>query len=109
MLTTLFITSSVSAGRVEGPGVIEDSISPGRFNNHPINLRGDEKATFIVKGDGAGDIDCFLFDENDNLLASDLSLEDSCDVTATPRLTGKHFFRVYNAGNKRSHYKGRTN
>lgn len=109
VIVITFISSNSIAGRVEGPGKIEDVISPGRFNNHSINLRGGDFAKIDVKGDGSSDLDCFLMDDMDKIVDSDVNDTDRCDLKVTPDRTSKYELRIYNAGSKVNSYIAKSN
>jgi hypothetical protein len=65
LLSVSLVSTNISAGRLEGPGFIEDMVSPMRVNSHKLTLKGNEYARITLKGDGGSDLDCFLLDDTD--------------------------------------------
>lgn len=64
----------------------------------PIVLAGNQRTTFTIVGDGSTDVDCYLYDENLNLITSDEDSTDVCTLTSDPRWTGSFFLKLENRG-----------
>ena len=61
-------------------------------------FRGGEFAHVEVRGDGDTDLDCWLYDQNDNLIARDVDTTDWCILTFRPRWTGNFRLKIKNFG-----------
>jgi hypothetical protein len=57
-----------------------------------------ETTQVLVNGDGDGDVDCFLYDENGNVVAADNSVEDRCYLRVVPKWRGVFILRIINNG-----------
>ena len=62
-----------------------------------------------MKGDGDTDLDCFLKDENGNVVANDVDSTDTCLLQMTPKWTGQFHVEVRNNGSVYNSYTIRTN
>lgn len=103
LLATL-IPSIALADPTMGPATHRDVVSPGEVDQHYIYLNGRETTRFVVQGDGDGDIDCFIFDDNDRLVARDSDQFDNCLIDVTPRYTAQFSIKVVNNGRIASAY-----
>ncbi|MFO1032394.1 MAG: hypothetical protein U1F60_15035 [Planctomycetota bacterium] len=96
-------------GRVGGPGEITTRVEAHDTDQYEIRFHGEELAQIIVRGDGDTDLDLYVYDENDNLIASDTDSTDVCVVRWTPRWTGNFRVRVKNLGRVYNRYTLTTN
>jgi hypothetical protein len=74
--------------------------------SYDVILNKQELTVFRVSGDDVGDIDCFLYDEHDELVAKDDRWVDSCMLSARPTWTGHFTFVVRNYGNHSDSFSG---
>ncbi|HYU31368.1 MAG TPA: hypothetical protein VEW48_04340 [Thermoanaerobaculia bacterium] len=66
-----------------------------RYEDLRINLRGNRNYIFTgVCDQDCGDLDLYLYDENDNLIAKDEELDDYPMVSVTPAWNGEFVVRV---------------
>lgn len=72
-------------------------------------FRGGEPARAIVDGDGDTDLDCFLYDDGDNLIASDDDPTDYCVLSWKPGWTGRFTLHIENTGALWNEYVVTTN
>ena len=63
------------------------------------DFRGSEPARVIVDGDGDTDLDCYIYDENGNLIDSDTDTTDYCILGWTPAWTGGFRLRIRDYSN----------
>jgi hypothetical protein len=85
-------------GAVGGPvfdRVVIDARSTRWFT---ASFRGGEYARIDVVGDGDTDLDCWLYDENGNLIDSDTDLTDWCILEFLPSWTGSFTLKITNFG-----------
>lgn len=88
-----------SKGATTGAGSVSRRIDARSTRNFWIrDLRGGQYARIDVRGDGDTDLDCWLYDENGNLVASDTDYTDWCILEVRPRWTGPFRIRVSNLG-----------
>lgn len=74
-----------------------DAFSDDVFLNSLV-FRGGQYAAIYVEGDGDTDLDCAVYDENGNLIASDTDYTDSCLLEWQPRWTGPFTLAISNLG-----------
>ncbi|MCC6418850.1 MAG: hypothetical protein IT429_11500 [Gemmataceae bacterium] len=67
-------------------------------HSYRITFRGGETARVVLDGDGGTDLDLFIYDENGNLVRSDVGLSDYANLSWVPRWTGPFTIRVRNLG-----------
>ena len=61
-------------------------------------FRGREYARIDVMGDGDTDLDCWVYDENGNLIDSDTDTTDWCILEFVPQWTGNFTLKITNFG-----------
>ena len=66
-------------------------------------------ASITVDGNNSTDLDCYVYDENDNLLDSDVDSTDNCVLGWTPAWTGPVRLEIHNLGSVANSYRLRTN
>jgi hypothetical protein len=91
-------------GDITGPNYHEDVVQAGRTDVYTITFRGGELAEVGVVGDGDTDLDLYVYDENDNLIAKDIDYGDDCYVSWTPSWTGAFKIKIKNLGNVYNSY-----
>lgn len=75
--------------------IITGSLDDDERGTHTINLREDEEYVIVGECDeDCSDLDLFLYDENDNLIDSDVEMDDYPIVRVTPAWTGRFRVRV---------------
>lgn len=70
---------------------------------------GREWEELFVSGDGSTDLDLYVYDENNNLVAKDEDNTDDCVVRFIPRWTGDFTVKVVNRGRYANRYTLGTN
>jgi len=97
-------------GRVGGPSYWEDCVD-ARHTDEYRNLRfgGGKQMSIAVSGDGDTDLDCYVYDENGNLVDSDTDDTDDCVLSNVPRWTGNFTLRIRNLGTAYNCYEVLTN
>ena len=94
-----------------GPGAKRSStyVLANSTDVFTIRFPGDKVAVVFVCGDGDTDLDLYVYDENNNLIVSDIDDTDECYVTWTPAWTGPFKVKVVNRGNVSNYYTIWTN
>jgi hypothetical protein len=108
-LTVLLMTTlTVGAGADPRGGrkTFSDTIGRGMRHTYDLVLNGDETTIVEINGNGRSDLDCFIFDENDNLVVKDDDSSDQCRLTVTPLWTGHFTLIIKNVGTTHSTYRG---
>lgn len=59
-------------------------LRPDTRVSYRIPVTGGELTVFETAGDGDGDIDCYLYDDEGNLVAPDIDYTDTCRVSVLP-------------------------
>jgi hypothetical protein len=93
------LEASQTKERVGGPGMGNDRIEAYEEVWYEVAYHGGRTALFEVIGDGDTDLDCWVYDEYENLVASDTDYTDHCVLMWTPPRTGAYYIKVYNLGN----------
>jgi hypothetical protein len=105
----LFGVALAEAGRIPGPGNDVFTVKARSSVNYTMTFRGGERAEIAVVGDGATDLDLYVYDENGNLIVCDEGPTDRCFVRWTPRWTGRFRIEVRNLGSTWNRYALATN
>ena len=102
-LITLFSIPSLA---VTGTAVFCSSVSARSYDTYRdvFVFRAHETRTVIVEGDHDTDLDCWLYDENGNIVDSDTDRTDVCVLEVTPQWTGEFSLRVANLGHVYNNY-----
>ena len=95
---SLAIAAPALAGSVSGPQVASTQVLAQSTDSFAATFRGGESTTVAISGDGDTDLDLYVYDENGNLVASDLGSSDQAVVTFTPAWTGGFRIEVKNRG-----------
>ena len=101
--------NGTSRGAVGGPKRSSTSVLANSTDVFTIRFRGDQLAEIFVSGDGDTDLDLYVYDENNNLIESDVDYTDQCYVSWTPAWTGPFKVKVVNRGRVRNYYTIWTN
>lgn len=98
--TALFsmMTSTALANPVGGAVRTTDIVEAHSRNCYTVELYAHETTMIVLSGDGDTDLDLYVYDENDNLVASDRGYSDDAAVTVRPRWTGRFRVCVVNLG-----------
>ncbi len=102
-------TPDLLPGRVGGAGQTTTRVEAYDTDVFEIDFRGGETALVVLRGDGDTDLDLFVYDENDNLVAVDDDSTDQCVARWTPRWTGTFRVEVRNLGDVFNRYTIRSN
>lgn len=86
-------------GSVVGANTIRDCVEGNTTDIWKCRFRGGEVARVIVVGDGDTDLDLYIYDENNNLIAQDIDYTDNCVCSWTPMWTGTFTIKIKNRGN----------
>ena len=101
---TLLAGGSASADPVGGTQTDHDIARPGYVVQYRFSAYADEVTLVEVTGDGDGDIDCRVFDENGGLVGIDTRPVDGCIISLRPRWTGPFVLKITNEGEVASLY-----
>lgn len=91
-------------GRVGGPGEKVAVVPAFSTDVYTITFRGGEPAIVGVKGDGDTRLDLYIYDENGNLITSQVGPGDNCLARWQPKWTGPFTIRVVNRGSIGNRY-----
>ncbi len=103
------LEGSMTKGREGGPGIDHSRVEAYSSMYYTIRFRAGESAIIEVVGDGDTDLDCYVYDENDNLIDSDTDYTDHCVLIWTPRWTGPFELQIHNLGSVWNAYVLTTN
>ena len=101
--------TEASRGRVGGPGYDVSTVSAHSSVTYRMSFRAGELASVVVIGDGDTDLDLYVYDQYDNLIASDTDYTDNCVCQWYPRWTGQYRIVIRNRGSVYNRYVIRTN
>ena len=90
--------TSVEAGRVPGPGKDLKIVQARSTVTYHETFRANELAVVSIVGNGATDLDIYVYDENGNFITAATGLTDVETVTFTPAWTGVFRIEVRNLG-----------
>ena len=94
MLFIISITMPSFAKRKQGPGSMDIVLAAETSVVSTIELT-RSKTRFHGEAIG-GVVDYFLYDNSGKLVASDISVYNTCDLYYTPTYNGLHYFKVKN-------------
>ena len=98
-LVALLSPLSADAGLVDGPVADSDRVEANSSLTYTLIFRAGEPAAISVSGDKDTDLDLFVYDMNDNLVASDTDLTDQCITAWVPMKTQQYRVVIENLGN----------
>ena len=100
----LELKDEIGKGAVNGPTTYHYKLKKQYVHTWNIDFNGGEYATVQVQGDGASDLNLYIYDEDNNLIALDASPGDYCYTSWYPRWTGSYKIQVVNAGDSINDY-----
>ena len=90
----------LEAGAVRGPQVgYGERVNANATTYYYVEFSRGRLAEVFVVGDGDTDLDLYIYDENGNLIDSDIDLTDVCLCEWYPEWTGTFRIEVINLGN----------
>ncbi len=100
------VASEVNTGDKIGASVDHyDSVNANSSDVYYFDFRGGYEARVTVIGDHDTDLDLYIYDENGNLIDSDIDNTDICVCTWTPRWTGRFKVKIVNRGSVYNNYR----
>lgn len=100
---------SAARGGAGGPAYDNDRVEARSYVQYYITFRGGEFAEVAVVGDGDTDLDLYIYDENGNLIDSDIDYTDACYCSFVPSWTGSFRVKIVNRGSVYNRYTLITN
>jgi hypothetical protein len=88
----------LSRGAIGGPKQSVDVVKPLSTDVYKIAFRAEEVARVAISGDGDTRLDLYVYDENGNLITSQVGPGDDCLASWVPRWSGVFFIRIVNRG-----------
>lgn len=79
-------------------------VSARSYMCYDLNFYASQIAEVSVVGDGDTDLDLYIYDENDHLIASATDYTDDCFVRFNPRWTGLYRIKIVNRGGVYNNY-----
>jgi hypothetical protein len=100
MVTVILTVTSIPAlaDAYGGPKQGIYRLRANSFKTFTVSFVGGRAAVVMLKGDGDTDLDLYIYDENDNLVARDTDNSDYCIAEWLPRWTGEFTIKVVNHG-----------
>jgi len=108
-VVTLANSVELSRGAVGGPKRVVEVVEPLQADVYKITFRGEEVARAAVSGDGDTRLDLYVYDENGNLVTSQVGPGDDCLASWVPKWTGVFIIKVVNRGLQPNRYIMATN
>ena len=108
MTTVLTLTASVPSF-AQNLHLHSDVVRAYSTDVYHMTFIGREWEVLFVSGDGSTDLDLYVYDENNNLIAKDDNNTDDCAVRFIPRWTGDFTIKVVNRGKYANRYTLGTN
>ena len=100
---------SKSREAVDGPVRHSDQVLAGDTDKYRIAFKGEARAEIAVIGDTDTDLDLYVYDENNILIAKDDDNTDQCYVAWVPKWTGSYKVLIINRGAVYNNYSILTN
>jgi hypothetical protein len=108
MIAGLIFATSVST-LAQNLHLHSDVVRAYSTDVYHMTFIGREWEALVVSGDGSTDLDLYVYDENNNLIAKDDDNTDDCAVRFIPRWTGNFTVKVVNRGKYANTYTLGTN
>ena len=99
-----FISATSFADPIGGTRTAKGLVRPGEVDVYSIPLRANELTRFVAQGDGDGDIDCFAYDDNGNLIGQDSDSTDTCLIDIRSFWSATFKFVIKNNGSSTDSY-----
>jgi hypothetical protein len=99
----------IKRGAVGGPRRTVEVVEPLSNDVYKIRFRADETAKVAISGDGDTRLDLYIYDENGNLVTSQVGPGDDALASWTPKWTGVFIIKVVNRGRLQNKYVIATN
>ena len=96
-------------GAVGGPRAGTDIVYGGSTITYQLGFIANQRAEIIVSGNGASDLDLYVFDSNGILIAGDEGNSDDAFASWVPKWTGSFSIVVKNQGNRANRFEIYTN
>lgn len=97
-VVTLANSVELSRQVVGGPKRTVEVVEPLHSDVYKITFRGGEVARAAVSGDGDTRLDLYVYDENGNIITSQVGPGDDCLASWVPSWTGIFVLKVVNRG-----------
>lgn len=97
-ITDLEKAAGDKRGRVGGPGDMYSTVGANSYELYQVNFVEGRLAEIAIKGDSDTDLDLYVFDSNENLVAKDINYSDTCYVSWVPLWTGRYIIKIVNRG-----------
>jgi hypothetical protein len=111
-ITNLLIDETaamVGVGEAGKPKTHQDTIQPAATDVYTVVFNGGQLAEVGIAGDGASDLDLFVYDENDHLVCRSTASTDREHCRWWPRWTGPFRIEIQNLGAVADLYRLATN
>ncbi len=111
-ITNLLIDETVAMGAGAGAGrpkTHQDTVQPGSTDVYGVVFSGGQLAEAGIAGDGSGDLDLLVYDENDHLVCRSTGSSDREYCRWWPRWTGPFRIEIQNLGTVANLYRVATN
>ena len=107
-ITTLLIDETdkmTVAGGTGQPKIHQDTVRPGATDIYSVVFSGGQLAEAGIAGDGSGDLDLLVYDENDHLVCRSTGSSDREYCRWWPRWTGPFRVEIQNLGTAANLYR----
>jgi hypothetical protein len=111
-ITNLLIDETAAMGTTSGaerPKTHQDTVQPGATDVYSIVFSGGQLAEAGIAGDGSGDLDLLVYDDNDHLVCRSTGSSDREYCRWWPRWTGHFRVEIQNLGAVENLYRIATN
>ena len=102
------IEASKASGKTKGARhgaiVTYERVLARSSDYYAIKFNGGETARVLVSGDGDTDLDLYVYDENGNMICSDVDSTDQTFCVWTPNWTGTFRIKIKNLGSVYNEY-----
>jgi hypothetical protein len=110
-ITNLLIDETVAMGAAATgrPKTHQDTVQAGATDVYSVVFSGGQLAEAGIAGDGSGDLDLLVYDENDHLVCRSTGSSDREYCRWWPRWTGPFRIEIQNLGTAANLYRVATN
>ena len=111
-ITNLLIDETAAMGTTAGAGqpkTHQDTVQPGAADVYSVVFSGGQLAEAGIAGDGSGDLDLLVYDENDHLVCRSTGSSDREYCRWWPRWTGPFRVEIQNLSTAANLYRIATN